>query len=281
MHKFLASIFFLCYTTLGLCQSWPVLLNPRITSCDDRLGYGPCTTNVKYTSDGVQFIDVATVSTPDPSADLRVIAYGMHCSHGNLLTGVPFSGCQWRRPTGRHMPLVSGKCQLINSSSWQLTPDSTCAVVTAFWDTHDGAGPGGECVIFSQSVAVPYGTTALLTPMGVLDATTVANSGNRFCQKALPPDVQCDIVLPDLIDHGTIQPSSHNTAVINGTVDCGTRPNLSVLGGADLTLGAGVTTRISTDIKDGGIVYVTSSLRTTDAAPGEYRATFVLRVSPY
>lgn len=256
---------------------WPYVNNPRITSCKATAAEGACS-EAQYASDGVIFYDIVPSVPPARHLVTRIGAYGMHCEHGSSLEGRPFSGCLWvPQPVTRHNPVMVGKCELKNNSSWELTADSTCE--TGTWGVHVGAGPGGECVIFAQR-GTQMGKS-LYTPFGVLDADTVANSGNRFCQKALPPGVTCDLIMPDSIDHGSMPTRGNGSVTVRGSVNCGTNPVIAVVGGGEVDVGVGVKSRISTRLLSDTTLALTSDLTVTDAAPGEYRGAFVVRVAPY
>lgn len=263
-------------STAANAVAWPYVNNPRIISCTSG-SQGECSNSVFYDSDGVVFIDIMPVGQPDPSLGTKIRAVGIHCYYGNSLIGNPFSGCHWVRPFARHIPIVTGKCELKNTSSWELTPDSTCA--TGGWDGHNGAGPGGECVIFTQVKTTSVGT--LNTPFGVLHPDTVANSGNRFCQKALPPAVRCDLDIPTSIDHKTMPQQGSGSVTVVGSISCGAKPVVEIVGGDVVVLGAGVKSRLSTNVTSATTVALTSKLTVTNAAPGEYRGAAVVRVSPY
>ncbi|CAI1016639.1 Uncharacterised protein [Serratia marcescens] len=261
----------------ALSAPWPFVDNPRIVSCKNHWLHGECSDQVVYGSDGVVFVDIVPVGRPDPARGTQIRAVGMHCDYGSMLTGQPFGGCRWGPPGTRHYPWVTGKCELINTDSWELTADSTCA--TGQWTQHIGAGPGGECVIFTQQ---PPGITATMnTPFGVLDAETVANSGNRFCQKALPPSVQCDLDIPTIIDHHTLPQQGSDSVTVFGSIACGAKPVVEIVGGSVVVLGVGVKSRLSTNVTSATTVTMTSDLTVTNAAPGEYRGSAVVRVSPY
>lgn len=259
--------------SLAHAVPYPQVSGPRITRCTD-VRY-PCGWDVYYTSDGVQFTDTMTVGAPAPGSTLKLVTWGIHCSWGDARTGVPFSECVW---TGGHSPLVYGKCELQNHSSWALTADSTCSVA-ASWGPHQGAGPGGECAVFAQNI---YGAGhALPTPYGILDPTVVANSGNAFCEKPLPPNISCSIELPQVIDHGVINPNASSTASIEGLITCGGRPVVTVVGGDRLDMRGGVTTALSIELVGDSHVRVKSVMNAVDASPGPHQASAIVRVSPY
>lgn len=260
----------------------PVLTNPRITACGDAVpgNYtdGPCSVNVKYDWGPSTMIDIFPQGVPDPHLGTELVAIGMHCQRGNMFTGTPFSGCNFVG-TQSHAPKLTN-CRLKNTDSWLISSDSTCDVTTITNSSgHYGAGPGGECVIFAQRNAIANGVVNSIH--GILDANTVANSGNRFCQKPLPPSVECDISLPDMIDHGVIGPNSSSTTTLDGTISCGSNPVVSFVPGSGIDLAPGVTTRLSSKLSSGGRIQITSDLKANNGAPGAHRASVVVLVSPY
>lgn len=260
----------------------PVLTNPRITECRDEVPNmntdGPCSLYVRYDWGPSTMIDILPNGVPYAQLGTELVAYGMHCQRGNMLTGTPFSECTFVTDQS-HAPKLSN-CRLKNTDSWEISSDSTCDVTTINYASgHSGAGPGGECVIFAQRKIIPGGVVNSIH--GILDANTVANSGNRFCQKPLPPSVECDISLPDMIDHGVIGPNSSSTITLDGTISCGSHPVVSFVPGSGIDLAPGVTTRLSSKLSSGGRIQITSDLKTNNGAPGAHRASVVVLVSPY
>lgn len=281
-------IYLMCSCVLSIAFSsnavlHPVLTNPRIKSCLDSTPAhptdGPCSYGVRYDWGPSTMIDIMPVGAPDAHLGTELIAIGMHCRRGNMLTGTPFSECNFT-PALDHAPKLSN-CRLKNTSSWEIASDSTCDVTTIQSGSfaHIGAGPGGECVLFVQRNAIANGVVNSI--YGILEANTVANSGNRFCQKPLPPAVECDISLPDMIDHGVIGPNSASTVTLDGTIRCGSNPVVSFVPGSSIDLAPGVTTRLSSKLSSGGRIQITSDLKTNNGAPGAHRASVVVLVSPY
>lgn len=259
----------------------PVLTNPRITSCmgptAEMATDGPCSQSVKYEWGPSTMIDILPQGVPDARLGTELVAIGMHCERGNMLTGTPFAVCTFRDDSA-HAPKLSN-CRLKNTDSWLISSDSTCNVITANNAGHYGAGPGGECVLFTQRNAIAKGVVNSI--YGIVDANTVANSGNRFCQKPLPPTVECDISLPDMIDHGVIGPNSSSSSTLDGTISCGSNPVVSFVPGSGIDLAPGVTTRLSSKLSSGGRIQITSDLKTNNGAPGAHSASVVVLVSPY
>jgi hypothetical protein len=254
----------------------PVLIDPKIEQCDD-WSQGPCSAMVYYTAAGSQLADVAVVAPPVPNAGTRLMAVGMHCTDGNAQEGKPFYGCRFTNDSG-HTPGVTN-CYLRSTDSWELTQNSTCALENNRWGPHTGAGPGGECIIFVQTGG--WSTQLANTIHGVLSPDAVANSGNAFCQKSLPPSVTCTVLLPDTIDHGTIEPNQQSSARVEGTINCGTAPVVTIAGGSRMTLALGVTTELSAQTLGGDRLQITSNLVSTNGEAGQHSASTVILVSPY
>lgn len=254
----------------------PTLNNPIIERCRPDNGY-PCG-QADYTADGVVLTDLTPAAPPQQGAGLALQAHAIHCEWGDAASGVPFTECSWAPMTG-HRPAVRD-CWLIDDRHWDLTPTSTCSATTIRWG-HSGAGAGGECVVFVQNGLPPKGTAAAATVFGLLDPTTLANSGNQFCQKPLPPSAPCDIMLPATIDHGTVGENETSAVSIDGTVSCGISPVITILGGGLLTLAPGVTAALTTTLRGGDAVTLTSTLTTASGTVGEHRASVVVIASPY
>lgn len=258
----------------------PEIANPRISSC----GWGPfggwCSAGVFFVSDGTQFVDIPAVGRPDPSKKLNMVARGLHCIYGNRDTGEEFMGCRW---TGvdetEHSPKLLSKCELKSYDSWELTDDSTC-VSKSKWGSHTGSGPGGECIVFAQDDG-SRGSPSILSIRGVLDAHMTAISGSAFCQKILPPDVICDVNLPNVIDHGVVAPTASSSAVVEGLVDCGSNPKVYFVGGDSVNVGPGIVSRLSHTIVGNRNLRVVSNMTVTNGSPGLYQASVILVVSPY
>ncbi len=255
----------------------PIIHNPRILSCKSLNGVA-CSDSVQYGSDGTVLIEQTTVGAPHPVMDTKLETYGIHCYYGsNLPPTKPFERCAWGPgSTADHSPRVISECRLQDRSSWDLTPTSSCATATT-WGHHTGAGPGGECVMFAQA-GQRTGPT-LVTPIGVVDATTAANSGNAFCQKPLPPNTPCDVQLPPVIDHGVMPPSGQSSVHVDGTIACGDNPVISIVGGNSVTVAPGIKTVLAPRVTR-DTIRVRSDLTTSGAAPGVQQVSVVLVVSP-
>lgn len=258
---------------------WPVLLDPKIESCDERLS-SPCSWFVDYSHKGVVMIDVSPLAPSNsPQTGTSVTPVGVHCESGNTLVGdLPFRGCVWADDSG-HRPQLLGKCELRDLKSWELTPDSDCSVAPT-WGWHGGAGPGGECVVFTNTSRVSA-SGAINTPLGLLTAVQVANSGNRFCSKPLVPNVKCELNLPNIIDHGAVRAGDSSKRIDEGQVDCGLTPKIEVLVNGDRDTGG---VRISTTplVVNPTTVRITSEITASSSAvAGEHSATYVFVASPY
>jgi hypothetical protein len=249
----------------------PVLQDPTISSCSPR-GTDECALNVLYSSRGTVLNDLYPVTPPARNGGTNLVALGIHCNEGG--NGYQFLQCRFLMSD--HAPILSN-CVLQSVESWELTPTSTCRTSTR-WGPHTGAGPGGECILFVQGLA--WTQSEARTIHGLLTPTQAANSGSRYCQKALPPNVKCDVVIPDEINHGTIRTTEQDTASIRGSINCGTSPRVAFIGGEKLTLGDGVTTVLSSDTSVRGTITLTSSLTTNGAAAGVYQRSTVMVVSP-
>ncbi len=274
MRILILLLFLPSISTLG--SPWPHLSNPKIAS-GDHSSQGPYSRNVSYSHSGTVLLDVQPVYTPYTNSS-PIEAYGVHCQSGSKYPGYerPFSSCTWDKSSGQHSPKMTGKCQTI-AGSWRLTPDSNCSTSYS-WGNHSGAGPGGECVMFG----IYYSPATIATPMGAINATTAANSGNAFCQKPLPPNITCDISLTDsVLDHGLMTTTGSHTTSVSGEISCGEAPIVEIVGGNDISLGNGVSTKL--DIKTLGSkqIVIYSNMTTVNAEAGDYIASRVVTVSPW
>lgn len=247
------------------------MTSATITSCQT----SSCI-NVVFYAGTAELVDIGTPVGPPPSTGrLSIAAVGVHCTSGG--NGQPFTGCGW---TGEgdisHAPTTSN-CTLSSTTGWDLTANSTCNI-SSTWGAHGGAGPGGECVMFGQQI----NSRSLSTPWGVLDPEVVANSGNRFCIKPLPPATVCSVILPTVIDHGILQPGTAAVKSIDGVVDCGLDPVVSVVGLTEVTMGPGVVTNITPVMVSSTAMRIQSALTVAPSAlAGEYSASVIVAVSPY
>lgn len=270
----------LLHATWAYSVPWPILMDPKITTCRDSNTLGPCTQGVYYSTSGVQMIEVAPVGSPNVgnvTTDVRPV--GVHCQTGNALIGVfPFGSCSWRDYD--HRPDLVGTCRLKDLTSWSLTQDSNCAVAST-WGYHSGAGPGGECVVFTNTSRRGTVNRSVNTPWGALTADQAANSGNRFCSKPLPPTVTCELQLPSLIDHGQLRAGETSKRTDDGVVHCGGAPKIDVLVNGDRDVG-GVRISATPLVVNQTSVRITSEITVSSSAvPGEHSATYVFVASPY
>lgn len=275
--RLMITIALLGLTSDACAAPWPVLSNPQITRC----GTSSCTTDVYYSNGGVYMVDIPGVGTPaGGSGGTNVIAIGVHCAEGNAMTGdLPFRRCGWEKATA-HAPNNLGKCTLRGLGSWELTADSNCSV-EATWGGHMGAGPGGECVVFSNSAPRGFDFNPVNTPWGWITAEQAANSGNRFCAKPLPPNVRCELRLPSVIDHGVVLVGESSKREDDGEIDCGRTPKIDVLVNGDRDTG-GVRITAAPVVVNATTVRIVSEIRVSSSAvPGEHNAAYVFVASPY
>jgi hypothetical protein len=273
MRSILLSGILLLNSQTGECVLFPTLIDPVISSC----ATNTCT-KVTYASGGTRLVDVVPLGPPDPRFGTTLIAIGVHCTYGTKQGKPrPFTVCTYDDGPV-HSPSLSN-CRLRSTASWELTRDSTCSTTTA-WGTHTGAGPGGECVLFIQEGG--YNKVGPVTSIyGRATAEVVANSGNAFCQKPIPPNVTCGVLLPATIDHGTVGPNSSSSVSIEGQLSCGANPVVSFLGGDRLALAPGVTTNLTASVVGAGRIQITSDLVSMGGETGYHSASTVIVVSPY
>lgn len=277
----------LCFITLLVATGshavlHPVLVDPRISSCAGGGHDSGCSGDVWYTAAGTQLVDVAEVRKPHPKGGLGLAFVGMHCTFGSSLTGKRFRECKFTRDSA-HSPTLNTSCSLKSIDSWELANPYECTAVNLSWGPHTGAGPGGECVLVVQASqsGIAWSPASAYTIYGLLSPDVVANSGSTFCQKPLPPDVLCDIALPQTLDHGEINTNSHSVVSVYGSVDCGGQPKLTIMGGGKLHLGPGLSTVVTAQMDGASRVRLTSTLDAINAESGEHSGAVVVLVSPY
>lgn len=267
---------------IGICAydahaiRWPSLSEPVITSCIAQ--NTTCHTAVYYQHNGTVFLEQPELIKPPPFLTNRAIrTYGIHCNSGSKIPGyeMPFSSCSWD-VSSVHAPNATN-CILESTTSWKLSTSSTCTTVLK-WGGHSGAGPGGECVLFGIMEGI-----VLHTPMGTMDATTAANSGNRFCVKPLPPATKCDLQLNDTtLDHGSLTPNGSSTASVTGVIECGQKPVVDFVGGADFIIAPGINVALNANVDTASNkISINSRLTTTNASGGDYSISKVITVSPW
>lgn len=269
--------------------AFPTIENMRIARCKPHATWPSAHCEIPvYASDGTVFVDLGGTARPERSMPLKIFPFSVECSRGSPRLGIPFSSCLWARnygSTSASAPVMTGKCELSSYESWEFTADSTCATAVGEWYGAYAvlAEPGFQCVIFAQDY--PEGTTGSRGPIntlyGLLDPTVVANSGNAYCQKSIPPNVTCNVTLPSQIDHGIVTPSASSTASIIGTVDCGDKPKVEFVGGSSVKLGDGVITQLSYQMSGSQSVRVVSNMTTSNSLPGVYSASVIIVVSPF
>ncbi|CAM3830058.1 hypothetical protein SESI111939_02925 [Serratia silvae] len=280
-----------CLVCLFLCASahavkWPTVEGLRITKCQTSWNeqVTHCSQNVWYQASG-RTIMVEAPDRSDPGVnDTRVQLFGIYCGNGGGREGRPFTYCYWSTDylDAPNVPF-SVKCETTSSSSWVLTSASTCSYSSNVYGPHYGAGPGGECLMFGKASSPGSRHTTISTPWGDLSALTVANSGNTYCMKPVAPDIECEISIPGdgVLHHTNIKPSQSDVLTLSGELNCGGKPKVTIVGGGNLILGKGVTVDLSVSEIQATRFTLTSSLRTNNAEPGEYRTAVVLVASPY
>ncbi len=266
---------FWSYSGDAFSYNWPVVLNSVITSCDDGPVY-PCSKNV-YFAGYTTWMSVPASAVP-PYNGMEVYPWVIACQQGDRESG--FSGCVWTRS---HGPGRISLCRLHSPGSWQLEWGSHCTITTS-WGPSGGSGSGGSCVVFGMTYYdSQFDQTYITTPMGTLGANQVANGGNRYCIKPLPPSVKCELNLGSgTVDHGIVMPSSTTVRSITGSVDCGENPSITFFGmGDNLDLGAGVKARLAAVMVNSKTINISSTLTTSGAEPRSYQASTILVVSPW
>lgn len=250
---------------------FPTMTHVEISDCKNTSA-GECTQSVYYAGTSEIFEMGTPVTLP---TSLSVRAVGVHCAKGDKSKGIPYSQCVWA--ISGHAPSTTN-CTLKSLSSWELAPTSACSTAPT-WGPHSGAAPGGECVMFGNW---SIGDAMLLTPYGYHTAESVANGGNRFCIKPLPPGTACDVVLPPIIDHGSMVTGTRDTKYIDGKVDCGQSTVVTVVGSPNITLAPGVSTKISTSMSTATDLRIQSDMNVeASALSGDYSASVIIAVSPY
>ncbi|MFI8416182.1 hypothetical protein ACQKDS_06945 [Serratia sp. NPDC078593] len=254
---------------------WPALSDLMILSCKNTT----CDRGVEYLPGPVVFTDIAS-SYVSQALTTEIIPYGIHCLYGSLDSF--FAQCKWYNDTA-HKPQLLGKCQTTTAEGWELTPDSGCEVSANSYGVHNGAKPGGECVVFGKRQAASESfILSIDTPWGFLSADTVANSGRTYCIKAeSPPSLQCNIdTTSAIIDHGTITNNSVDERQITANLRCGVNPTVRVFGPSTIKLGEGVTSEITVTRVNDTQANIVSTLRTVNAEAGDYQGSFVVVISP-
>lgn len=285
----LAAIVTFLVTTITMCfpvhADKVIVVNaPKISSCLSTFSK-PCSDNVYYVASGTTVQDIHSTTRPDPSKSLQITTWGVHCQEGGTTSSPSFTGCYWlsgiNSANHTHEPGVvdQNRCVLKNYESWEMLDYSGCDLAVNKWGTHRGASPGAECVMYGQK-DVSQSSNTISTPFGILSAELVANSKDTYCVKPLPPDVVCQVQLPGVIDHGTVQPNVFDRASINGTVDCGSSPVVTVVGENIVQLGADVESTVSASVTNGQYLTVISELMVQPSANGVYSGSVVISVSP-
>lgn len=272
MRLLISVMLFSLTVTSAHAIRYPMLVDAKITSCTNGTGALPCTMTVMYAGSS-QVLDIVGGGNPPPRQATPISAYGVHCAIGDGATGKPFSQCSW--DIGGHAPRTQD-CKT-GAGTWDVGGSSCNTAPT--WGHHNGAGPGGECVLFG---IVDSAKTVLNTPFGPITAVAAANGGNRFCIKPLPPSIVCEVTLPPSIDHGAVITGTEDRKFIDGVINCGNGPIVNVVGGSDIELANGVKTKISSSITSGTHLRLQSDMSVkSNAKPGAYSTAIIVAVSPY
>ncbi len=251
---------------------FPVLTEARITTCKPSPVNGPCSDQVFYAGK-VSMLEIG-VPTTKPLPDVKFKSLGIHCAGPAGGSLGPFRDCSWE--TSGHSPHMS-KCELRSTAGddWTLKNPASCTFLSS-WGVHQGAGPGGECVVFGQQI--DRGNA--LTPFGIINAITAANAGSSFCIKPLPPTVHCEVNLSPTLSHGNVLPNSTSSVTIRGTIDCGSTPKVTIVGGGDLELAPGIKTHLDAAAVTEKEIVVSSEMTTYGAMPGQYEGNAIIVVDP-
>lgn len=276
MMKKILTFIFLITSLPASAVPWPLVTNEKIVSCRDGYYAGPCSQDVKIAGT-IGLIDVKPVIQATSAMRASAQWFAIHCQYGSAMTGdLPFRDCKWVTGINEHMPNING--DVIIDKNWNVLEGNhyTGDFIT-HGKGHYGAGPGAEC----RSFGVWAGSELLRTPFGILSATTIANSGNTYCVKAIPPDYQCDLVIPNEIFH-TISGPGVDEITVHGTADCGKNPQISIVGGGDTVFAPGLTGTLKVNLdQSGSLVSLTSIVTNTGSEPGEYSGNQVIIVSPW
>ncbi|CAI0954891.1 Uncharacterised protein [Serratia entomophila] len=185
------------------------------------------------------------------------------------------SSCQYSVGVGGNTMSLSN-CDFADpkSQSWELKAGSTCTLSGIWADL--GTKKIGSCVV----IGTPRGY-GMDTPWGYVNADA-AVFGRSHCVVLPPPNETCTLDIAPSIHHGNLPVGTSDTKYVEGVVDCGTSPVVSVFGPSVITLAPGVSTRISASLSNSTAIRVRSDM-TIDASatPGGYSAGFVLVVAPY
>ncbi|CAI2500247.1 hypothetical protein C8E17_1821 [Serratia plymuthica] len=271
MRLLLLSIVGLLLSSTCSAIIYPVMTSVKITSCSTPDPEHPCGGSVRYQGTR-ELIDIGIPVISPPASSTEIQAIGIHCQVGDAAAGRPYDFCSFR--IFGHAPAVTN-CYT-KAGSWELTSTSTCNTANE-WYYHDGASPGGECVMFGFLTL----GESLRTPTGVYNAKVVANSGSQYCIKPTAPSVTCTVSLPAEIDHGVLRPGTTDRKGIMGPANCGPNPVVTILGPSRIELASGIATTVSA-VGQGDEITIQSDLTVGQAAtPGAYSVAIVVVVSPY
>ncbi len=253
---------------------WPIISDLIMTKCSNS-NVGTCDINVWFRAGAIAWSQVEPVIPPPDT--VKVIPYGVHCWMGTQ--SGEFRMCAWNGD-GTHSPALTGKCEL-KPGTWELTDDSTCTTSSSEYGPHTGSSPGAECVVFGIK-AGPGTLQTLQTPGGWLSPTVVANSGDVYCIKPLPPNEICELSISDggIIQHGVLGMKDSDRRSIELRPNCGNTPKIYFMSPNPIKLGDGVTTTLQAVTVSKDRIIVVSDLKTENAKPGSYQASIVAVVAP-
>lgn len=244
---------------------------------------GACSSNVKYSDDGVVLRDTP-VLIPGPAEVKQVGIWGIHCNTGG--NGAPFSGCEFRwQDDVAHAGMPLGLlCKTVGGGAWTLQREPYCVRGGGETGVHAGAGPGGECRIAGVYEGISS-QTKITMPMGTLDADTVANGGwvTPYCTKGLPPSMTCEISVPNdgVIDHGVMERTGTTERHTPFSVNCGGSVKLSVLPDSLLEPAPGVVMELSASLTDSMNGVLDTRVTTNAAKAGDYQGIWSIIVGPF
>ncbi|VEI15229.1 Uncharacterised protein [Serratia plymuthica] len=261
----------------ALAVSFPVVTSIKITSCQDDPRDGPCSW-YRYFAGTSAVVDIGDHPVPPPPLHTGLMGFMPRCDPAPV--GVRPTNCFWNA-NGFTGPLLQN-CMLTAGSQggdWSVTRTSTCTLVST-WYGSTGSSTGWGCLAFGVMEA--YGSNSLLyTPWGVVDATEAAGGKTSACVLPQPPAVSCAVSLPPVIDHLSLSPGTTDHKYIEGVVNCGTSPVITVLGSSEVTLAPGVVSALSTQMVGSTTVQVHSDLTVgMGVTPGQYSSSVVIAVSP-
>ncbi|MBD8107916.1 hypothetical protein [Erwinia persicina] len=86
--------------------------------------------------------------------------------------------------------------------------------------------------------------------------------------------------LSPTLSHGNVLPNSTSSVTIRGTIDCGSTPKVTIVGGGDLELAPGIKTHLDAAAVTEKEIVVSSEMTTYGAMPGQYEGNAIIVVDP-